>query len=136
MEDDVDEKQQTYCDKHNGSKTEVANPEKNDPPIKDKLMKDDLAEETLEEQCDQQVEREGRKAETIPDDNEAVIAEDVEKNAKELIEDPMDIDADCNIYGPFLYESFGELLVFRCVSDNFIMKCPLCGKETGSYSRQ
>ena len=51
------------------------------------------------------------------------------KNGKELIEDPMDIDADCNIYGPFLYESYGELLVFRRMSDNFIMKCALCGNS-------
>ena len=130
MEDEVEEKQQTYYDTDNGRKVKVANPEKNDPPIQDKLIEDDLAEETLEEQWNQQVETEGSKAETIHDDDEAVIVEDEERNAKELIEDPMDIDADCNSYGPFLYESYGELLVFRRVSDHFIMKCALCGKET------
>ena len=55
---------------------EVTNTEKSDPAIKDKLLEDDVAEETLEEQCTQQVEGKDSKAETIHDDNEAVIEED------------------------------------------------------------
>ena len=109
---------------------EATNPEKRDPAVKNKLLEKDVAEETLEEQCAQHVKGKDSKEDTIHYDSEVVIEEEEEENAKELKEDPMDIDADGNNYGPFLYDSYGELLVFRRMSDNFIMKCALCGKES------
>ena len=40
-------------------------------------------------------------------------------------------DDTCNaIPEPFVYEKDGKLLVFPCKSDNYIMKCPNCQKET------
>ena len=44
--------------------------------------------------------------------------------------DPMDIDTEYNTYAPFVYEFCDNLLAFMRLSEDFIMKCPMCGKET------
>ena len=37
---------------------------------------------------------------------------------------------DLKDYVPFIYELNGELIVFQCMSADYIMKCPRCRKET------
>ena len=97
-----------------------------DQEIKDKLCKKDMDEKkTSEEQNAQHIEGKDRKANTIYSNSK----DKEEQNAKKVKEDPMDIDADGNRYGPFLFDSYGELIVFRRMSDDYIMKCALCGKR-------
>ena len=52
------------------------------------------------------------------------------QTATELIVDSMDMEIGWNRYAPFLFECNGLLFAFLCMSDDFIMKCPMCRTET------
>ena len=49
---------------------------------------------------------------------------------KKCVEDTADESLNKKIEDPFIYESDQKVLVFMCMSDDYIMKCPMCLIET------
>ena len=96
---------------------------------KNNLFEKDGAKEKLEKMNREEIEIED-KSTNIGIGGDYVIDEKEKKKYNDIKTDPMDIDEDGNNYEPFLYESCGVLLAFIRMSEDFIMKCPMCGKET------